>query len=182
MSRTRQAEGWIRLLVVTVAVALMPALLAQAGAEPVDAKTGLFGTTPDQVIRISVLNATGGKVTVAARLTVLDLAGRLLFEQRSSRIPASAGTFVDFTPPAPALGTALPGTTSRPARAQVRAAAAIEFIEDGRVLEAAEVADRGLHRGVRLTLEVYDAASGRTLFTLPFEAVGFDPQPEPPAQ
>lgn len=38
-------------------------------------QTCLFGTTSEQVIRISLQNATDGKVTVATRRTVLDLAG-----------------------------------------------------------------------------------------------------------
>jgi hypothetical protein len=31
-----------------------------------------------------------------------------------------------------------------------------------------------------LTLEVFDTATGQTVYTMPFLAVGFNPQPEPP--
>ena len=37
-----------------------------------------------------------------------------------------------------------------------------------------------LLRNVHLTLEVYDVATGRTAFTMPFSEVMFNPQPEPP--
>jgi hypothetical protein len=179
MSHTRRASSVSRIATIAATLALLPALAARAGAEPLAAKTGLFGVTPDQVVRVSVLNAADGSVMIAARAQVLDLAGRVLFDRRGAAIPAGAGTFVDFSPVASG-GTSLPGTITRPGRTQVRAQIALEFMEDGRLLTLAEVAERGLRRAVRLTLEVYDAATGRTLFTLPFEAVGFDPQPDPP--
>jgi len=33
---------------------------------------------------------------------------------------------------------------------------------------------------VLVTLEVFDTATGQTVYTTPFAAVGFNPQPEPP--
>lgn len=169
-----------RIVTTAVMAALLPVFTAGACAEPLTATTGLFGVTADQVIRVSLLNAADGSVTVAARAQLLDLAGRLLVDRRGAAVPAGAGTFVDFTVPALTGGTTMPGTVTRPARTQLRAQIAVEFADGGRVLTPDEVAARGLRRTVRLTLEVYDLATGRTLFTLPIEAVGFDPQPEPP--
>ena len=33
---------------------------------------------------------------------------------------------------------------------------------------------------VLVTVEVFDTATGQTAYTMPFAAVGFNPQPEPP--
>jgi hypothetical protein len=86
-----------------------------------------------------------------------------------------------------AAGARVPGDGSlvRGRRAQMRAEVAIELVptpEDGRCSDDAVARRhaRRLLRHVHLTLEVYDVATGRTAFTMPFSEVMFNRQPEPP--
>jgi hypothetical protein len=58
---------------------------------------------------------------------------------------------------------------------------ALAFVFVGQIVSDDEAAVRALQGNVRLTLEVLDVATGRTSFTMPFVAKGFDPQPDPPA-
>jgi hypothetical protein len=168
----------------------MGALLAPpawAGVTPTPFRTGLFGITAGQAVRVSVLNAgtEGGIIgpcfnpALAGFVVKLSSpAGRVLFESPHKALPEGRGAFTDFTP------TPEDGVT-RNKRAQVSADVAVELQpipEDGRCTDDA-VARRHasrLLRNVHLTLEVFDVGTGQTAFTIPFSEVMFNPQPEPP--
>jgi hypothetical protein len=183
MSRSieRKLSG-VLIVLCTFAVASPP--VARAGIGPTPFRSGLFGVTPEQSIRISVVNAGEALGTIAAYVRILDLAGTVLAERRGRTLSEGIGTFVDVAlGGGSSTGTALPGAT-RPTRAQVRAEVFIEYLPvaaDGQIVPDDEAAVLALQRNVRLTLEVFEVATGRTSFTMPFVAKGFDPQPDPPA-
>jgi len=145
-----------------------------AGIEPVPFRTGLFGVTAGQAIRVSVLNAgdVGGIIEPCAR--VWDATGALLFDAETGPLPGGAGTFVDFAPVSPPSGT-----PTRSTRVQLRAE--VELLPA--VFPPDPIAGRGLRRPeVHLNLEVFDTATGRTVYTLPFvvpfvAVAGVEPQP-----
>jgi hypothetical protein len=161
---------------------------AWAGVNPQPFRTGLFGITPGQAIRVSVLNAgnEGGTVNpcfnpaLAGFVVKLSSpAGRVLFEAPHKALPEGRGAFTDFIQPPPEDGV------TRNRRAQVRADVAVELQpipDDGRCTDDAVARRhaRRLLRNVHLTLEVFDVATGQTAFTIPFSEVMFNPQPEPP--
>ena len=184
----------------TSLVVLFSGTLAWAGVEPTPFRSGLFGIAAGQAIRVSLLNAgtIGGTIGPCFNpdlagfvVTIAGPAGRVLFELHHKMLTAGVGTFTDFIPlledGATPAGTRVPGDGSlvRGRRAQVRALVAIELQhipEDGRCADddvARRQAQR-LLRNVHLTLEVFDVATGRTAFTMPFSEVMFNPQPEPP--
>jgi hypothetical protein len=160
---------------------------AWAGVTPTPFRTGLFGITPGQAIRVSVLNAgdLGGIITpcfnpaLAGFVVKLSTpAGGVLFESPHKALREGTGAFADFTP------TPEDGVT-RNKRAQMRADVAVELEpvpEDGRCNDdsVARRHARRLLRNVHLTLEVFDVGTGQTAFTIPFSEVMFNPQPEPP--
>jgi hypothetical protein len=169
---------------------------AQAGIDPEPFRTGLFGIAPGQAVRVSVLNMAnvGGTINPCMSpdlagfvVRIATPAGRLLFESHHKELATGIGTFTDFSP-VPDDGvtaTRVPGDAARGRRAQMHAEVAIELQpvpDDGRCTDdaVARRLARRLLRNVHLTLEVYDVATGRTAFTMPFAAVMFNPQPEPP--
>ena len=157
---------------------------AWAGVNPQPFRTGLFGITPGQAVRVSVLNAGGEVGTIGPCFNphldgfvvkISGPAGRVLFESHHKTLRQGVGTFTDFTPDG--------GLRER--RSQMHAQVAIQLTpvpEDGRCTDdaVARRQARRLLRQVHLTLEVFDIATGRTAFTLPFSEVMFNPQPEPP--
>ena len=157
---------------------------AWAGVDPTPFRTGLFGITPGQAVRVSVLNAgnEGGIINPCVNpdlagfvVKISAPAGRVLFESHHKTLRQGVGTFTDFTPDG--------GLRER--RSQMHAQVAIQLTlipEDGRCTDdaVARRQARRLLRQVHLTLEVFDVATGRTAFTLPFSEVMFNPQPEPP--
>ena len=158
--------------------------LAWAGVQPTPFRTGLFGITPGQAVRVSVLNAGGDGGIIGPCfnphldgfvVTISSPAGRVLFESHHKTLVQGVGTFTDFAPDG--------GLRER--RSQMRAQVALQLVpipEDGRCTDdgVARRQARRLLRQVHLTLEVFDVATGRTAFTLPFSEVMFNPQPEPP--
>jgi hypothetical protein len=169
---------------------------ARAGVEPQPFRTGLFGITPGQAIRVSVLNAgnIGGIINPCFNpalagfvVTLSGPAGRVLFESHHKALLQGTGTFTDFTPDdaVTAAGARVPGDATRGRRVQMRAEVAVELEpvpNDGRCADDAVARRhaRRLLRNLHITLEVYDVATGRTAFTMPFSDVMFNPQPEPP--
>jgi hypothetical protein len=183
---------------------------ASAGIDPQPFRTGLFGVTAGQTIRVSAANAgiiqpcVMPDVLVSA-VIIRDLAGAPLFEAKGEVLTDGMGMFVDFQPvpedgaPTP-TGALTPGPVPAPAvrshRLQVRAEIIISPVpddgapvpDDGR--PACEpIPDDGLPAGddalgvlpnVIPTLEVFDTATGQTVYTMPFAKVAFNPQPEPP--
>jgi hypothetical protein len=160
--------------------------LGWAGITPTPFRTGLFGITPGQAIRVSVLNAgnDGGIINPCMNpdlagfvVKISGLAGQVLFESRGKAVPEGRGAFADF------VAIADDGAASRGRRAQVRAEVSVELqpiLEDGSCEDEDLVRrlTRRLLRNVHLTLEVFDVASGRTVYTLPFaEVAGIDPTP-----
>jgi hypothetical protein len=144
--------------------------LPVAGVEPEPFRTGLFGVAEGQAIRMNVLNAGDDGGIINPCFHVFDLDGTLLFELEAGPLPAGAGVFTDFNPlpPGPAR---VPGH-----RAQVRAE--LELVPA--VFPPDPVATPRVRRDAfHLTLEVFDIATGQTVYTMPV-AVGFNPQPEPP--
>ena len=148
-----------------------PPWVAVAGINPQPFKTGLFGVREGQSIRVSVLNAgeAGGVINPCVR--VFDLDGTLLFEADAVPLAAGAGAFMDFNalPPGP---TRIPGS-----RSQVRVE--VELVPT--VYPPDPIATPRVRRSdFHLTVEVFDIATGQTVYTMPFVTVGFNPQPEPP--
>lgn len=153
-------------IAVACLITLLHVPLASAGIQPEPFRTGLFGVTVGQSIRISVLNAGAAGGVIDPCFHVLDATGALLFEIAGGPLGNGAGTFVDVMP---MLGGTVGG------RAQVRAAVVFEhpvkFPPD-------PVAARLRQRSVIVTLEVFDTATGQTRFTTPFASVaGIEPQP-----
>jgi hypothetical protein len=158
-------------------IALFSSALAWAGISPQPFRTGLFGIVAGQAIRVSVLNAgiergvinpCVNPAPLAAKVAIRGLDGATLFESLIDKLHAGTGGFADFAPltPSPVARPAVPSNR----RLQVRAE--VSFTEEDMLRVQA--------CGVALTLEVFDLASGRTEVTLPFAAVMFNPQPEPP--
>lgn len=158
---------------------LLSGLPVWAGVSPQPFRTGLFGIAAGQGIRVSVLNAAddgGGTINpcfhppdpVIAKVAIRRLDGLTLFESLTPQLPGGVGAFVDYAPDFKALSAT--ATLSQSRRLQVRAE--VSFTEEDLVrIQAC---------GVALTLEVFDMVTGRTGFTMPFAAVMFNPQPEPP--
>ena len=142
---------------------------AWAGIQPTPFRTGLFGVTVGQAIRISVLNAADTRGIIEPCARVVDAAGNLLVKMDAGPVPAGAGAFFDFDPlpPGPA---SVPGD-----RAQVRVE--VEIVPAA--FPPDPVATPRAPRGAfHLTLEVFDTSTGQTVFTMPFATVaGINPQP-----
>ena len=171
---------------------------ARAGINPQPFRTGLFGIAPGQAVRVSVLNMANVGGIIAPCMSpdlagfvvrIASPAGRLLFESHHKALATGIGTFTDFVPVpedgVTATGARVPGDAARGRRLQLRAEVAVELApvpDDGRCTDdaVARRQARRLLRNLHLTLEIYDVATGRTAFTLPFAAVMFNPQPEPP--
>lgn len=186
MVRMQPAAIRTRLVLGVCALAVAAAAEVWAADGPAPFRTGLFGVTPDQTVRISIVNTGDVKGTITPAVSLLDPSGAVLVERRGRSLAEGVGSFADFTSREGAtwLGGAVPGVVSARARAQVRAEVAVDYqpiADDGRPISEDAAAIAALRRNVRLTLEVFDTATGRTLFTMPFDAVGFDPQPDPPA-
>jgi hypothetical protein len=127
---------------------------------------------------VSALNAGGERgiigpcfnpASVVAAVLVRDLAGGVLFRGRSERMSAGTGAFVDVVLHGrTAAGVPTPGPAlSR--RHQVRAEVVLLVEEDPAQITCGVIAP---------TLEVFDIATGSTVFTMPFVAVaGVEPQP-----
>jgi hypothetical protein len=221
----------------TFLVVLFSGSLAWAGIEPQPFRTGLFGVTAGQSVRISVLNAEGARGVINPCFRIRDAAGKLLFETEGGSLQAGIGTFADFVPvpedgAPPPTGAPAPGVPLAPlaSRIQLRVEVAIAWQpvpEDGRLAcvpvpddgrpacgpvpddgrpactpvpddgrpACAPVPDDGqpacepvpddgrlcrVLPNVIPTLEVFDTATGRTVYTMPFAKVAFNPQPEPP--
>jgi hypothetical protein len=177
---------------VTGFVAMFAAIPAWAGVESTPFRTGFFGITAGQAIRVSVLNAqddggiTGPCVNpdlLLPAVRIRNLAGALLFEARGEPLACGRGTFVDFAPAlndgaqrptgAPTPGTGVVPASAHSRRIQIRAE--LEFVD-----QQSQKVQKVRSGEVVLTLEVFDTATGRTVFTMPFAAVAFNPQPEPP--
>jgi hypothetical protein len=159
--------------VLTLVVVLLFGQVAWAGVDPEPFRTGLFGITASQAVRVSVLNVgiEGGIINpcmvpepLVAKVAIRGLDGATLFESLTGRLLAGTGAFVDFVPAA--TRTLASSTSRRQLRVEV------SFSEEDllRIQEG----------GIALTLEVFDIVTGRTEFTMPFAAVVFNPQPEPP--
>jgi hypothetical protein len=180
-----------RSVLITSLVALLSVPPAWAGINPQPFRTGLFGVTAGQTVRVSVLNAgddelanpcfqMGGLV-----VTMTGAAGRVLFQSKHTALLPGTGAFADFTPDDDAGQTRAPGAVARVRRIQMGAEVAIDLLPISGAARCANDAvakrqARRLLRQVHLTLEVFETATGRTGFTLPFSAVMFNPQPEPP--
>jgi hypothetical protein len=169
-----------RLFVASVVASLFALAFGKplsAGISPQPFRTGLFGITVGQAVRVSVLNAGIDRGTAtchppdpaAPAVAILGLDGAALFEAHTEKLLPGMGTFVDFVPDFK-VATSTSIRVLAPRRLQVRAE--VRFSEEDLV--------RVQCSGVALTLEVYDTVTGRTELTLPFNAVMFNPQPEPP--
>ena len=120
---------------------------------------------------MSVVNA-GGIINpcftpplVVPAVRIRDVSGKPVFESKGGLLQEEEGMFLDVAVQHP------PDPIRRlyPPRAQVRAEVVLEL----------DTATKRCN-DIVLTLEVFDTATGRTAFTMPFTAVGFNPQPEPP--
>ena len=179
MARGVRETSRLRSFASACLLTMLPATVAWAGIDPTPFRTGLFGLTPTQSIRISVVNTGDVRGIITPRVIIRDVAGSPVAERRARPLAEGIGTFVDFTGAVTVAGANVAG----PSRTQVRAEVSADYLplgDDGRVVADDEAAVRALRRNVRLTLEIFETATGRTAFTVPFDAVGFDPQPDPP--
>jgi hypothetical protein len=163
---------------ILASLVVVPSTGVRAGINPQPFRTGLFGITVGQAVRVSVLNAGIDRGTVnscfppdpvAPAVVIRGLDGTALLESNPEKLLPGAGTFVDFVPDFK-VATSTSIRVLPPRRLQVRAE--VRFTEEDLI--------RVKCSGVALTLEVYDMLTGRTELTLPFNAVMFNPQPEPP--
>ena len=141
---------------------------AWAGIDPVPFRTGLFGVVAGQTIRVSVVNAGAAAGVINPCVTppllvpavrIRDVSGKPVFESKGRVLKEEEGMFLDVAvqhPPDP--------TRLYPPRAQVRAEVVLEL----------DTATKPCN-DIVLTLEVFDTATGRTAFTMPFTTVGFNP-------
>jgi hypothetical protein len=159
--------------------ALLLASQTWAGIEPVPFRTGLFGVTAGQAVRISVLNGAGERSMVNPLVRVRDATGRLLAEVDAGRVTGGTGGFVDVVPMAgDGAGTTTPTLSRSGARLQVR----VEIQIRSWALPGSDEDDlaalRRLLARVIPTLEVFDTATGRTIYTVPYaEVAGIEPTP-----
>lgn len=148
----------------------LAAALAWAGVSPQPFRTGLFGVTAGQTIRVSVLNAGHARGIITPCVKIWDMEGNLLFESDGQPVSKGTGTFVDFSP-VPEDG--LPAGRNPGSRIQVRAEVELEpatsdgapIPDDGKGGARIRPAD------VDVTLEVIDPDTGKTAFTMPFTEV-----------
>ena len=160
-------------------VAFLPGTAANMGVDPTPFRTGFFGVAAGQTIRMSIVNAGDAQGTINPCVRVWDAEGRLLFELDAGLVSPGLGTFVDFQP-VPDDGSPPPsGTPVRSGRAQVRAEVIfLPVPDDGMPPGDPTAFQRALQRDIHLTLEVFDTATGQTVYTSPFAAVaGIDPEP-----
>ena len=182
-----QCRSFVKAMPTTLVIAVLTASQAWAGISPQPFRTGLFGIAAGQAIRVSLLNAgnQAGIINpcmyppdpVMATVVVRNLLGGALFKADTEKLSAGMGTFVDV-PPDPTATSRTPGGLPAPARRQLRVEAVVLIpVPDDEACQT-EAVRRALARQVQLTLEVYDVATGRTEFTMPFLAVaGVEPTP-----
>jgi hypothetical protein len=183
-----QRRSFVRAIPTTLVIAVLTASQAWAGINPQPFRTGLFGIAAGQAIRVSLLNAgnQAGVINpcvyppdpVMATVVVRNLLGGALFKADTEKLSAGMGTFVDVPPDPTATTSSRTGGLPASARRQLRVEAVVLLpVPDDDACQTEEVL-RALRRQVQLTLEVYDVATGRTEFTMPFVAVaGVDPTP-----
>jgi hypothetical protein len=141
-----------------------PPFAAVGGINPVPFRTGLFGVTAGQAIRLSVLNASGSGGLVQPRVRVREATGVLLFRANGAPLPAGGGTVIDFQP-VPDDGQPAGGPV--PDDNHVQLGVEVELVRA--VYPPDPIAPpRFRAADVHLTLEVFDIATGRTIFTMPF--------------
>lgn len=160
-----------------VAVLLLAAVAIAAPAWAIiiiNNKTGLFGVTGGQTIRVSVLNASD-RGSIQPCTKVFDMSGTMLAEVEGMPLRPGEGTFVDFN--------AADFGLREGQRMQVRVELEAQPPDQAQPPDPLHPPDPGLTRpdDVILTLEVFDTETGKTVFTMPWVQVGFNPQPEPPA-
>jgi hypothetical protein len=173
----------------TLVLAVVSASQAWAGINPQPFRTGLFGIAAGQAIRVSLLNAgnQAGIINpcfyppdpIMATVVVRNMLGGALFKADTEKLSAGMGTFLDVPPdPTAATSVRTPGGLPASARRQLRVEAVVLIpVPDDEACQT-ETVRRALARQVQLTLEVYDVATGRTEFTMPFVAVaGVEPEP-----
>ena len=160
-----------KLLTTALGLGVLAAVCAVWGARPaqaiiiVNSKTGLFGVTGGQTVRVSILNAQAkGDITPCVGL--FDLSGNRLARQEAGMpLTLGQGAFFDFD--AASLGL------RAGQRAQIRVEVELPPPDDGR-------AGRIKEDDAIVTVEVFDNASQSTMFVVPATTRGFNPQPEPP--
>ena len=151
---------------------------AQA-ARPIVGKTGLFGITEGQTVRVSILNAQarGG---IVPETGIFNMGGNEIARRESSApLSQGQGTFFDFD--AGSLGL------RAGQRAQILVRVVLEQPPDpcqppdpGQPPDPCQPPDPARPGDAMVTVEVFDNASGKTMFVIPATLEGFNPQPEPP--
>ncbi len=189
----------MRLVVATCFTILFSTSALRAGIEPTPFRTGLFSVADGQGVRISIVNAGNSRSVINPCFKIWDIAGRVLAETDAGRIRGGRGASAAFGP-IPNDGRPRGGPVPNDGRVMVRVEVALLPIpEDGLPVPEGGVPvpddggpvpedgltarDRAMRRTIRNTLptlEVFDLATGRTQFTIPFARVAFNPQPEPP--
>jgi hypothetical protein len=154
------------------------------GAKPTQAiiladggKTGLFGVTSDQTVRVSILNSALTKGGIVPCAGIFDINGnRLARFEGTMPLMVGHGTYFDFD------ATSLELRAGE--RAQLRVEVELEpSPDDGHSIRTPDDG-RSNHMkpdDIVVTVEVFDNVSGKTMFTVPATIKGFNPQPEPPA-
>jgi hypothetical protein len=164
-------KTWNRSTKLLAMVIVVASIWATWGASPAQAiviingKTGLFGLTAGQTVRVSVLNDAQTKGGIIPCVGILNMDGNVIAEVEGTMpLLQGQGTFFDFD--ARSLGL------REGQRMQIRAKVELTPTDNTRLQPD----------DVILTLEVFDNTTGRTAFTMPWVLKGFNPQPEPPAR
>jgi hypothetical protein len=158
-----------KLLAITLALGVLAAVCAIWGARPAQAiiitggKTGLFGITGGQTVRISTVNLAQNRGGIVPCFGVFDIAGnKIAGHEMGAPLPVGQGTFFDWD----ASGLGL----RQRQRAQIR----VEV-----ELEPAPGATGRMARiqpgDAIVTVEVFDNETGKTTFTIPLTLSGFNP-------
>ncbi|HTG93567.1 MAG TPA: hypothetical protein VL866_13335 [Pyrinomonadaceae bacterium] len=162
------------LLATTAILGVLAIVFAVWAARPVHAiiiigtKTGLFGVTTDQTVRVSILNSALTKGGIIPCAGIFDINGnRLARFEGTMPLRVGHGTYFDFD------ATSLDLRAGE--RAQLRVEVELEpSLDDGR-------SNHMKPDDIVVTVEVFDNVSGKTMFVVPATLKGFNPQPEPPA-
>ena len=164
-----------KFLAMVVVLGMVASIWSSWGARPAQAfvivggKTGLFGVTQGQKVRISTVNVDHNRGGIVPCVGIFGLAGNELARNEGMALMKGQGTFFDFD-------ASMLGLRSGE-RAQLRVEVELEPTPDADGRTRRIQPDEAI-----VTVEVYDNASGKTMFVIPATLKGFNPQPEPPRE
>ena len=168
---------------IACAAVLLSAQAAWAGIQPEPFRTGLFAVARGQGVRVSLVNAGDVRGIINPCFKIWDAQARLIAETDLGRVRRGRSVSAEYQPVA---NDRTPGGAPIPDDGRVLVRVEVELLTvaaDGTptplILED-RAALRHLLGSVIPSVEIFDLATGKTAYTLPFARVAFNPQPEPP--